>query len=397
MQKAEPRSIVQLVCFMAFLFTGEAVFNLTHSAHSAQAKALWVVRTSLLSSASIDQMVSRTADAGFDNLFVQVCGRADAYFPSRVYPPAENCRELLDSGFDPLAYVIQKAHARGIKVHAWVNALLVWSNGRPPEDPGHVLNRHPEWMMTDRSGGSLARYSQPLFKKLGITGVFLSPAKQEATAMLEEFILDLVSRYPVDGIHLDYIRYPMETVDFSPEARKGFQDIAGVDPRSLFQEADRIKTHNGEDAYNRLLEEWTAFRAEIITAFLARVAEKLNKLKPQLVRSAAVKPEIVSAFRLYGQDWPGWVRKGYLDMVLPMAYSTRPDVVYSQISQACEAVGRGKVWAGLRAYDVPVSEIIERVRKITPLQPGGYCFFSYDGLRDKQVFFRWVKKSLSKP
>jgi len=120
-------------------------------------------------------------------------------------------------------------------------------------------------------------------------------------------------------------------------------------------------------------------------------------LKPQLVRSAAVKPEIVSAFRLYGQDWPGWVRKGYLDMVLPMAYSTRPDVVYSQISQACGAVGGEKVWAGLRAYDVPVSEIIERVRKITPLQPGGYCFFSYDGLGDNQMFFRWVKKSLSKP
>jgi uncharacterized lipoprotein YddW (UPF0748 family) len=397
MQKAEPRRVVQLVCFIAFLFTGEAVFNLTGSARSGQAKALWVVRTSLLSSASIDQMVSRTADAGFDNLFVQVCGRADAYFPSRVYPPAENCRELLDSGFDPLAYVIQKAHARGIKVHAWINTLLVWSNGKPPEDPGHVLNRNPEWMMTDRSGSSLARYSQPLFKKLGIAGVFLSPARQEVTAMLEEFILDLVSRYPVDGIHLDYIRYPMETVDFSPEARKGFQNIAGVDPRSLFQEADRIKTHNGEDAYNRLLEEWKAFRAEIITVFLARLAGKLNRLKPQLVRSAAVKPEIVSAFRLYGQDWPGWVRKGYLDMVLPMAYSTRPDVVYSQISQACEAVGGEKVWVGLRVYDVPVSEIIERVRKITPLQPGGYCFFSYDGIRDNQVFFRWVKKSLSKP
>ena len=398
MPKAESRSVLQLSFILALLFTAEAVFNLTPSSRAETAKALWVVRTTLLSRASIDRMVSQAADAGFDNLFVQVCGRADSYFPSRVYPPAENCRELLGSGFDPLAYVLQKAHARGIKVHAWVNTLLVWSNGRLPKEPAHVLNRHPEWMMTDRSGGSLARYSQSLFRKLGITGVFLSPARQQVAALLEEFILDLVSRYPVDGIHLDYIRYPMETVDFSPEARRGFQDIAGVDPVSLFQQAGEIKGQKGEDAYKKLLEKWTAYRAEIITELLARLSGKLNRLKPDLVRSAAVKPEIASAFRIYGQDWPAWVMQGYLDMVLPMAYSTKPDVVFSQISQACQAVGRERVWAGLRAYEVPVSGIIERVRRIAPLQPGGCCFFSYDGVRNNRAFFRRVRNEpLSKP
>jgi len=397
MPKAESRSMMRLFLLLALFFSAEAAFNLASLSCAAQAKALWVVRTSLLSPGNIDRMVGLAADAGFDNLFVQVCGRADAYFPSRVYPPAENCRGLLRSGFDPLAYVLQRAHARGIKVHAWVNTLLVWSNGKPPEDPAHVLNRHPEWMMNDRSGGSMARYSQSLFRKLGITGVFLSPARKEATAMLEEFILDLVSRYPVDGIHLDYIRYPMQTVDFSPEARKGFQDMAGVDPLLLFNEKARIKRQKGKDTYNRLLEKWTAYRAEIITKFLAGLSGKLNRLKPQLVRSAAVKPEIGSAFRLYGQDWPAWVLKGHLDMVLPMAYSTRPDVVSRQIYQACQAVGKERVWAGLRAYDVPVSEIIERIRKIAPLEPGGYCFFSYDGLRDNRTFFSRMKEPLFKP
>jgi len=397
MEKAGSRRVLRIFIFLAFLFAIEAGLNLTHLSSAAQAKALWVVRTSLLSSGSIDRMVDKAADAGFDNLFVQVCGRADAYFPSRVYPPAENCRELLESGFDPLAYVLQKARARRIKVHAWVNALLVWSNGKPPKEAAHVLNRHSDWMMIDRSGGSLARYSQSLFRKLGITGVFLSPARPEAADMLERFILDLVSRYPVDGIHLDYIRYPMETVDFSPEARKDFQDIAGVDPLSLFQQADRVKRQKGEDEYKRLLGRWTARRAEIITALLARLSGKLNRLKPDLVRSAAVKPEITSALRIYGQDWPTWVRQGHLDMVLPMAYSTSPDVVRSQILQACKAVGREKVWAGLRAYDVPVGGIIERVRGIAALEPGGYCFFSYDGVRNNQTFFRRIKGSIFKP
>ncbi|MBN2287989.1 MAG: family 10 glycosylhydrolase [Candidatus Glassbacteria bacterium] len=363
------------------------------AAAARQGRALWVVRHTLLSRESIDNLVERSARAGFDNLFVQVCGRGDAFFPSKVFPRAESYARCPDPAFDPLAYLLDKAHARGIKVHAWVNTLLVWSSPKPPADPSHVLNAHPEWMMVDRQGVSLARYSRSKFNKLGVTGVFMSVAEPEARGLVCRFLLDLAARYPVDGIHFDYLRYPMSSVDFNPGLRREFQAAYGVDPLELAAlTAGRSSGSNAENA--RLERAWTAFRAEAVSRFLREVATALNEKKPGLVRSAAVKPDIDSAFRVFGQQWPLWVREGLVDLVLPMAYSTDRDKVYGQIAQACEAVGAGHVWAGLRAYDVPVAGIVERVRRIKSLQPAGYCFFSYNGVENIPGFFESVPKEL---
>ncbi|HLA40644.1 MAG TPA: family 10 glycosylhydrolase [Candidatus Glassbacteria bacterium] len=359
-----------------------------------QARALWVVRTTLLSRQGIDRMVESAARGEFNHLFVQVCGRGDSYFPSNVYPPAENCRELLATGFDPLAYVIEKAHARNIKVHAWVNALLVWSSAGRPEDSRHMLNSHPEWMMVDRSGTSLARYSMRQINKLRLTGVFLSPAVPEAVRLVQDFVLDLARRYPLDGVHLDYIRYPMKEVDFTGHAREGFRRKYGADPVDLFNRDDRRKNSFTADQTDRMRKQWAGYRAELVTDLVAGLSLELNRIKPGLVRSAAVMPEIAGAFETFGQDWPRWIRAGYLDMVLPMAYSTKTEVVYSQVAAACRAVGAEKVWPGLRAYEVPVAGVIERARRIAPLDTGGISFFSYDGVRDNPGFFDRVRQSL---
>ncbi|HUU27008.1 MAG TPA: family 10 glycosylhydrolase [archaeon] len=380
---------------LVFFFCSSGAAAFLTAGPAKEGRALWVVRTSLLSAKSIDQLVEKASQGGFNTLFVQVSGRGDAYFPSRVYPAAEDCRYLLESGFDPLAYALERAHAKGIAVHAWVNAFLIWSSPKRPASSAHVLNRHPDWMMVDKDGVSLARYGYSRFSELNITGIFLSPAGDRATRMLEEFVLDLVSRYPLDGIHLDYLRYPTGTVDFSPEARKEFETITGVDPVNLFNGQSR--KDRSETEYRELLKQWKAFRAELVTRFLAKLAKSLNQLKPQLVRSVAVKPDIDSAYEDFGQDWARWVKDGLLDMVLPMAYSTRPEVVRSQISRACREVGPAHVWAGLRAWDVPVSGIIQRAQQIQGLNLAGYCFFSYDGMKDNPLFFESVKKVLFTP
>ncbi len=387
-------------CFAGFeillICLGLALFQQAGSLSASpgrQGRALWVVRTSLLSRASIDSLVERTARAGFNTLFVQVCGRGDAYFPSRVYPPAESYARSIGGNFDPLAYLLKKAHARGLKVHAWVNTLLVWSSPKPPEDSSHVLNSHPEWIMVDSRGVSLSRYSRTKFNGLGITGVFISVAEPGARRLIESFVLELAGTYDLDGIHFDYLRYPMRSVDFSPRLRNGFRKAYGVDPVELAALSER--QGNGSDAeHARLSAQWTAFRAEAITGFLRGLSRSLNEKYPTLVRSAAVKPDIESAYRVFGQDWPRWVKEGLVDLVLPMAYSTDHQQVYKQISRACEAVGSRHVWAGLRAYNVPVDGIIERAARLIPLGLAGYCFFSYNGVEDNPVFFERVPNAL---
>lgn len=354
-------------------------------------RAMWVVRYSLASAGSIDRMVRQAAEAGFDDLFVQVCGRGDAWFPSSVYPHSGAAREVLASGFDPLAYVLERAHARGIRVHAWVNTLLVWSAADPPEDPSHVYNTRPEWMMVDRRGKSLADYTRGEFKRLRITGAFLSPAHPGAREYVRSFIAEIVGRYPVDGVHLDYIRYPLRDTDYGAHARRGFHAAHKVDPQELVSDEAGSRREYGDRRYGELLRLWREVRAGYVSGLVANIRSTVDSLRPGTVLSAAVKPDIDSAVEYFGQDWPGWVRRGYVDMVLPMAYSTDADKVYSQISSACSAVGADKVWAGLRAWETSVSGTMKRVRRIAPLDTGGICFFSYDGVKDNGRFFDAVR------
>ncbi|MBW7995762.1 MAG: family 10 glycosylhydrolase [Candidatus Glassbacteria bacterium] len=387
---------IQRAVSMTLLAASFTFAQLGLAAADGQARAMWVVRYSLLSAESIDRMVQRAADAGFDNLFVQVCGRGDAWFPSRVYPQSEPIRGLLATGFDPLAYVLEKAHARGIRVHAWVNTLLVWSAPSPPADPSHAYNRHPDWMMYDSDSRSLADYSPARLNKHNIAGAFLSPADPGVRAYLEDFIRDMVSRYPLDGVHLDYIRYPMSSVDYGPEARRGFHSTAGIDPLKLVRQPDTVKKKYGKERFEELMDQWRAVRAGYVSGIVARVKTVVESQRPGTVLSAAVKPDIEDAYTVFGQDWPSWVREGYVRMVLPMAYSTDPELVHAQIEAACREIGAGHVWAGLRAWDVPVSGIMERARKIVPLNAGGICFFSYDGVQDNRYFFDAVRRLLFK-
>ena len=361
-----------------------------------QAKAMWVVRYTLASAESIDEMVRKADEAGFDNLFVQVCGRGDAWFPSNVYPYAWPVREQLADGFDPLAYVLEKAHARGIKVHAWINTLLVWSAASPPDDPSHVYNRHKDWMMYDRSGVSLASYSRAQFGRHNIAGAFMSPACPDVRRYIEDFVRDMISRYPVDGVHLDYVRYPMSSVDYGPDARRGFHATMGTDPLKLVREPEAVRREVGPERYEQLTAQWQAVRAGYVSGLVARIKAVVDSVRPGAVLSAAVKPDISSALSVFGQDWPRWLAEGYVRMVLPMAYGTDADKVYGQIEAACAQVGREKIWAGIRAWDVPVSGIVKRARRLAPLGAGGICFFSYDGMKDNRYFFDAVRSMFSK-
>src|SRR5262245_3381523 len=86
-------------------------------------RGLWVVRTALVSPASVDRTVDQARAAGINALFVQVRGRGDAFYRSDLAPRSA----LLDEApadFDPLARLLARAHASGLQVHAWINVLL---------------------------------------------------------------------------------------------------------------------------------------------------------------------------------------------------------------------------------------------------------------------------------
>jgi uncharacterized lipoprotein YddW (UPF0748 family) len=129
------------------------------AAHAAppsgvETRAVWVVRHVMTSPGRVDRAVEVAAECNVNTILAQVRGRGDAYYKSDIAPRAE----ALDGApeeFDPLDRMIQRAHAAGMEVQAWMNVFLVWSAGALPSSPQHVVNAHPEWIAIRSDGTRL--------------------------------------------------------------------------------------------------------------------------------------------------------------------------------------------------------------------------------------------------
>src|SRR5262245_18067994 len=115
-------------------------------------RGLWVVRTALMSPEAVDGVVDQAKSAGFNTLFVQVRGRGDSFYQSRLVPPSL-LLEKQPASFDPLDRQLRRARSRGLQVHAWMNILLV-AGFVGPLTQGHVAALHPDWLMVPKAAAS---------------------------------------------------------------------------------------------------------------------------------------------------------------------------------------------------------------------------------------------------
>ncbi|MBO8141263.1 MAG: family 10 glycosylhydrolase [Firmicutes bacterium] len=309
-------------------------------------RGLWVVRHELATPGSIDQVLATAQEVGATDLFVQVNGRGEAYYRSSLLPPASG----IDPGFDPLDYVLRRAKSKGLRVHAWINAFTAASLSSTPEHPDHVLNRHPDWVTVDRDGRTLWEYSLEE-AMANVPARMLDPGLPGVQAFVFEAVMEVVERYPVDGIHLDYARYPSRRFGYHPESVARFQAVYGFDPGRLEQDAAAFVAQNGWDAFDQRMTQWDRWRREQVTGLMQQIRQGLKERRPGMLLSAAVHADIDDAVNNRLQDWPFWVRSGLLDFVVPMAYHRRPEPVAEQVAAAVSASeGRTPVYAGLAAH-----------------------------------------------
>ena len=170
-----------------------------------------------------------------NTLFVQVRGRGDAFYRSELAPRSP-LLERQPRDFDPLRRLLERARLRGLSVHAWVNVLLTAHFGQPLPR-GHVLEKHPEWAMVPKSvstAGLVAAGARrlELIAAAGrsegdVEGYYLSPSIPAVADHLERVVRELVRAYTVDGLHLDFIRYPGQSFDYSRAALDGFRRSTG--------------------------------------------------------------------------------------------------------------------------------------------------------------------------
>jgi uncharacterized lipoprotein YddW (UPF0748 family) len=368
-----------------------------------EVRALWVVRTSMTSPSAIATMVSSAKAGGFNTLLVQIRGRGDAYYRGGVEPrPASLSSQ---PSFDPLATAIARAHEAGLRVHGWVNVNLVGGLDLP-SSRDHVMYRHPEWLMVPRPIAMdlariaptnveyvkrIARYARD--RSHEIEGVYLSPVLPASADYTVGVVRDIAGRYAVDGVHLDYIRYPDEDFDYGRETLAAFRArLADQSKLAEFRgrDAGLISSPRRDDRrFEDLLadtrafpDEWRTFRADRLTSLVVRLREAVREVRPSAVVSAAVVPDPDDAALHRLQNWPAWTAGDLVDAVCPMAYTMDAAVFAAQIAMAKQAAGSHAVWAGIGAYRLSPVQILDNVQAARRLGAGGVVLFSYDSLAD---------------
>lgn len=276
-------------------------------------RALWVdgFHPGLQTPEQISQLIRDCQSISCNMLITQVRIHANALHAQSTEPRSANFPE----GFDPLTDVISKAHSASppIEVHAWLNAFPVWpTDADPPTDPGHILNTHGPsaqgadmWLALNEQGNTSG------------SGLYwLDPGHPDAAAYVVRQVVSVVKNYPVDGVHLDFIRYGGIQWGYNPVSLARF--------RTRYNRSDTsIPAPN--DA------QWSQWRRDQVTAVVRRIWLEATTIHPRIKVSAALIPwgdgpstdaawTDSAAYRTVFQDWRAWLQEGILDMAIPMNY-----------------------------------------------------------------------------
>jgi uncharacterized lipoprotein YddW (UPF0748 family) len=290
---------------------------------SPELRALWVdaFHAGIRSPKEVDQLVEAAQRANLNTLFVQVRRRGDALYTKGPEPPLDD--PAYDPAFDALAYVTERAHRAGLRVHAWLNAMPVWRDEAPPKDARHVFNQHGPAVAADGNWLTASPTGEQKFP----VGYFLDAGHPAAAAYVADLYVNVVRQYAVDGIHFDYIRYP-ETEERLPRGA-----AVGYNAVSLA----RFRRSTGRtDVPLPGDEEWSVWRRRQVSDLVRRVSIEAKAVNPRIVISAAVIPwgvpprserdfaDVAPMQRVF-QDWHQWLRDGLLDLAVPMNYARETD------------------------------------------------------------------------
>jgi len=314
-----------------------------------ETRALWVVRHAISTPGRVDQVVEIASQLNINTLLVQVRGRGDAYFRSVLTPRAEELGAT-SPDFDPLERMIRRAHAAGLEVQAWINVYLVWSAGEAPRSPLHVVNGHPEWISVRADGQRLVEMLPEDFEQQKFEGMYLAPGNPEVKRHLREIVREIVTKYEVDGIHLDYVRYPEPTVGYDVATRTAFEREFGVDPVQIDQPDSIFLDVIGADRIPDLRARWIQWKKDQITDLVRDLRHDLDISGRSIKLTAAVIADQVAALNRYNQDWPAWLREGIVDAAIPMCYAKSTPVVERQIGAALSIPTERHVYAGIALF-----------------------------------------------
>lgn len=322
-------------------------------------RGVWVTRWTYHTPEDVDAIMADVAAAGGNTVLFQVRGRFDAFYASELEPWASELSGQLgrDPGWDPLATAVTAGHARGLQVHAYLNTYPLWSGSSPPASTGvpHPLAEHPDWVVHDEGGAPMA---------LNSSYVFASPGNPDVRAHIVAVAADVAERYDVDGIHLDYIRYPDEEYSHDPASLAAW---GGTGDYAAWQRQQILDT----------LLELRRRTDKVLTAAVWGVYE--NTFGWSSVSEGNLD---------YYQDTWAFLREGALDGTMPMIYWPVADTPGERLdfrTLAADHVAHASghdVYLGIDAASLTWAEVAGCIAASREVGAAGQVLFEYRALRD---------------
>jgi uncharacterized lipoprotein YddW (UPF0748 family) len=339
---------------------------MTAQAQSNEYRAFWVdaFGSGFKTAAQVTTLINDMRAANANLVLPEVRKRGDAYYSGSIYEPLATD---IAAGFDPLQDMLNKAHdtsggKQRIEVHTWIVSYKIWGSQttQPPASiPPHPYNAHPDWLTRDSSGATWDGGSYSF-----------DPGHPEVQKYTYNVCMDIISRYDIDGLNFDYIRYTGNGWGYHPVTVARFNARYG---------------RTGQPSTTDPL--WLQFRRDQVTSLVRKVYLNAIALKPQIKISADTitwgASGVSSDAQWYGsssaytdvlQDWRGWMEEGILDINIPMNYYRQteyPQAYVNWMNFAKDRKFNRHVIIGPGIYLNSTSNAIVQMRATRALSPSG--------------------------
>ena len=390
------------------IVTPRAYLPLATRAALPEARALWISRfdwcgTPPCSRTRLEYLINKAADAHFNIIMFQTRATGDAYYTPGLEPWSyrltSNTSQTLGTspGWDPLAVAVQTAHGRGLQLHAYVNMYSNWECGRwfPPNTTAPL---HPFWSLgyyqpppapytyssTWRVYSTTASGPQPMSVLDSGAPVpcseylWSSPGVQRVNEQNLAVIKNIVSRYAVDGVHMDRVRYPGPQFSTDPESLAAYTAALATTPGLSYGDWQR----------------------DNLSRWMTRIYTEVKAIRPQVKLSAAVwftyKKTAAITFPTsqgyydYYQDSHRWLTEGALDAIAPMIYGATFNGDYNKWRVLADdhtgVQGGRQVWLGIGAAITSADEIGNRIAYARGIGARGIAIWSAGTMDSNQYW-----------
>jgi uncharacterized lipoprotein YddW (UPF0748 family) len=331
--------------------------------------------------AEILKMLDLARDLKLNTVIFQVRPMCDAVYNSKIEPWSEFLTGEMGKAqnFDPLQFVIEEAHRRGILVHAWFNPYRAMHPAAKTVSDNHISRRRPDLVR------SYGKY------------LWLDPSEKDVQDYSLSVVADVVRRYDVDGVHFDDYFYPY------PEKDAAGNKIEFPDEKN-WQEYLRAGAEMSRISGIRRIplsrDDW---RRANVNDFIEAVGREIKKIKPHVLYGVSpfgiwqpLPEKNIAGFNAYAElyaDARKWLQDGTVDYLTPQLYweTSRENLSFPVLLEWWQSqnVKNRHLWAGIGTYRInskpefPAQEIIDQIEASRRIEPAaGNIQFSFKSLRN---------------